>query len=131
VDEVFVAVFVDDEANEGRDDPVFADDLGDDELAEAVAFFVPLSWQGLLLGVGRHVPLLPLLGVVDEGSDDVKEVWQLVEIADGVPVRGFDPLVGVNGLVFPIDGDVLAAFEEEVVLLPVHFLESDCHHEAK
>ena len=59
---------------------------------------------------------------MDEGSDDVGEVGQLLEVANGIPVGRFDPLIGIHGLVLPVDSEVIASFEEEVVLLLVDLL---------
>lgn len=130
MDEGLVAILVDDKVNECWDHSIPPDDLGDDQLAKTIAFFVPLARQGLLLGIGRHVPLLPLLGVVDESPDYVGEVGQFLKIADGVPAGRVDPLVGIHGLSLAINAEILSSLEEEVVLLHIDFFQPDRHHKS-
>jgi hypothetical protein len=67
---------------------------------------------------------------VDEGADDVGEVWQFLEVADGVPVRGVDPIVGVDRLCLPVDIQLCATLKKEAVFFLVDFLQAYRHHEA-
>lgn len=131
MDKVFISILVHNEVDKGRHNSVSSDDLCDYHLPQTVALLVPLSRKGLLLWVGRHVPLLPFFCIVDESSDDVREIGQLLQIANCVPVVRLNPLIRVHGLVLPVSSEVVSSFEEEIVLFLVNFLQSDCHHESQ
>lgn len=68
---------------------------------------------------------------MDEGADDVGEVRQFLEVADCVPVHRFDPLIRVHRLILPINAQIFASLQEEVVLFGVDFFQPDCHHETE
>ena len=74
MNEVLVTIFVNYKVDKGRNDSISSDDLSDDKFSQAVAFLVPLTRKGFLLGVGRHIPLFPLFSVMNEGSNHVREV---------------------------------------------------------
>ena len=59
---------------------------------------------------------------MDEGSNDVGEVAELLKITNGVPVGRLDPLIGVHRLTLPVNSQIIASFEEEVILLFVNLL---------
>ena len=129
--EVLISILVHNEVDKSRHNSISSDDLCDDQFPQTVAFLVPLSGKGFLLWVGRHIPLLPFFGIVDESSDDVREIGQLLQITNGVPVVRLNPFIGVHGLVLPVSSEVVSSLQEEIVLFLVDFFQSDCHHESQ
>ena len=131
MDKVFISILVHNEVDQGRHNSVSSDDLCDDQLPQTVTLLIPLSRKGFLLWVGRHVPFLPFFGIVDESSDDVGKISQLLKIANGVPVVRLDPFIGVHRLVLPVSSKVVSSLQEEIILFLVNFLQPDCHHESQ
>jgi hypothetical protein len=103
MDEGLIAVLINNKVDYSWKHSIPSDDLGDDELAHAVTLLVPLSGKRFLLGIGRHIPFLPLFGIVDKGPDNIGEIWQFFKVTDGVPVRWLYPVVWIDWLCLSID----------------------------
>lgn len=127
---VFITVFINNEVYHSRKHSISSDNFSDNQFPETVTFFVPLSWQRFFFRSCSHIPFLPLLGVMNESSNNVGEVWQLLEIANCIPIRRFNPIVGIERLVLAIN-DFSTTSEKEVVLFLINLFESNSHHETK